>query len=177
MEEVYLAAGAVTLRLPMVFGERDHQRREEFILRRVRARRDRIPFGAGTSIWSSGWVRDVRVATALAAESDLAAEVLNVCETPAWTIEQWARAILVASGSPARLVRVSEERLPADLWITRGVGQHILADAGKTQRLLGWAPTDPVEAVRASVEWHLANPPPDPDPDFSADDAALPAAG
>ena len=37
------------LRLSMIYGEHDGQRREEFILRRVRAWR-RIPIGAGTSL-------------------------------------------------------------------------------------------------------------------------------
>ncbi len=38
------------LRLSMIYGEHDGQRREEFILRRVRACRRRIPIGAGTSL-------------------------------------------------------------------------------------------------------------------------------
>src|SRR4029077_17381058 len=39
VEDVYLPRGATSLRLPMVYGERDYQLREEFILRRVRAGR------------------------------------------------------------------------------------------------------------------------------------------
>jgi nucleoside-diphosphate-sugar epimerase len=37
VEDVYLAGGATSLRLPMVYGPRDYQLREEYILRRVRA--------------------------------------------------------------------------------------------------------------------------------------------
>ena len=37
VEDVYLPAGATSLRLPMVYGPRDYQLREEYILRRVRA--------------------------------------------------------------------------------------------------------------------------------------------
>jgi nucleoside-diphosphate-sugar epimerase len=48
VEEVYLRRGATVCRLPMVYGEHDGQRREEFILRRVRAGRPRIPIGPGT---------------------------------------------------------------------------------------------------------------------------------
>jgi hypothetical protein len=50
VEEVVRAAGAVVLRLPFVYGAHDvHplRRREEFILRRVRAGRKRIPFQRG----------------------------------------------------------------------------------------------------------------------------------
>lgn len=46
VEDIYLPRGVISLRLPMVFGERDYQRREEFMLRRVRAGRDCIPIGA-----------------------------------------------------------------------------------------------------------------------------------
>jgi len=48
VEDVYLAAGATSVRLPMVYGPHDYQLREEFILRRLRAGRDRIPFGSGS---------------------------------------------------------------------------------------------------------------------------------
>ena len=50
VEPGYLARGGTALRLAMIYGEHDGQRREEFILRRVRAGRRRIPVGAGTSL-------------------------------------------------------------------------------------------------------------------------------
>jgi nucleoside-diphosphate-sugar epimerase len=54
--------------------------------------------------------------------------------------------------------------------------QHELFDSHKARDLLGWRPGDAETGVTASVRWHLAHPPPDPDPDFSADDHALDAA-
>jgi hypothetical protein len=45
--------------------------------------------------------------------------------------------------------------------------------SSKARDLLGWQPTDPHEAVRRSVAWHLAHPPEDASDDFSADDRAL----
>jgi len=59
VEDVYRAGGATSLRLPMVYGPRDYQLREEFILRRVRAGRPRIPFGAGTWLACRGYVGDI----------------------------------------------------------------------------------------------------------------------
>jgi len=59
VEEVYLARGERPVRLPMVYGEHDYQLREEFILRRLRAGRTRIPFGAGTWLACRAYVRDV----------------------------------------------------------------------------------------------------------------------
>ncbi len=43
VEPSYLDRGATVLRLAMIYGEHDPARREEFILRRVRAGRTRIP--------------------------------------------------------------------------------------------------------------------------------------
>src|SRR6266542_1400929 len=68
VEEVVRPAGGVVLRLPFVYGERDThplRRRENFILRRVRAGRRRIPVGAGNVIFTRGWVRDIATAARL----------------------------------------------------------------------------------------------------------------
>jgi len=174
VEDVYLPAGATSLRLPMVYGERDYQRREEFILRRVRAGRTRIPFGAGKWLACRGYVRDLARGIRLALESDAArGEALNLCEDRTYSVGMWSRMILEAAGSDAELVRVADAVLPPDLEETGSLSQHILAASLKARTLLGWSTTDPEECLRASVAWHLANPPEQPDPDFSADDQAL----
>lgn len=54
--------------------------------------------------------------------------------------------------------------------------QHLLVDSSKARDLLGWEETDPHEALRRSVAWHLAHPPENTSTDFSADDRALEAA-
>jgi nucleoside-diphosphate-sugar epimerase len=173
VEAVYLPAGATVLRLPMVYGERDELLREEFVLRRVRAGRRRIPFGAGTFLWSRCWVRDAAVAVRLALESQAGAgQALNVAEARTWSVEQWAREILAAAGSDAELVRVPDGALPEDLGITASVAQHLLVSSSRARALLGWSDTDPADALRASVRWHLAHPPTDAG-EFAADDEAL----
>lgn len=174
VEDVYLPAGATSLRLPMVYGERDYQRREEFILRRVRAGRRRIPFGAGKWLACRGYVRDLARGIRLALESDAATgEALNLCEDRTYSVGMWSRMILEAAGADAELVRVADDVLPPDLEETGSLSQHILATSLKARTLLAWSTTYPAECLRVSVAWHLANPPEQPDPDFSADDAAL----
>jgi nucleoside-diphosphate-sugar epimerase len=177
VEEEYLTAGATILRLPMVYGEHDYQRREEFILRRVRAGRTRIPVGPGTWLSCWGYVREIARGVRLALESDgVAGEVVNLAQVPTWPARLLAERILDAAGSTAGLVRVPEEVLPDDLGITRSLSQHLLTDPRKARERLGWVHADPEEGLRASVAWHLANPPEDVDTDFSADDRALAAA-
>ena len=174
VEDSYLARGGTSLRLPMVYGERDYQRREEFILRRVRAKRTRIPVGAGMWLACRGYVRDLARGARLALESSAAAgEVLNLCEDRTYSIGMWSRMILDAAGSNAELVRVADELLPGDLKETGTMTQHIAASAHKARAMLGWTTTDPLETLRTTVGWHLANPPAGEDTDFSADDKAL----
>ena len=175
VEDVYLAHGALVVRLPMVFGENDYQRREEFILRRVRAGRRQIPFGAGSWLTCRVYVRDVARAIHLALGKPDVAGVLNLCEDRTYSIGLWARMILEAAGSEAELVRVPDEKLPADLEETGTLPQHIATSSQKARRLLGWSTSDPWESLRSTVHWHLNHPPADASEDFTADDRALEA--
>ena len=88
-------------------------------------------------------------------------------------MHMWSRMILDAAGSDAELVRVADGVLPDDLKPTGTMTQHILASAQKARSMLGWTTSDPTDSLHTSVRWHLANPPPNPDLDFAADDLAL----
>ena len=176
VEETYLPRGALVMRLPMVYGEHDYQLREEFILRRLRAGRTRIPFGSGGWLACRVYVRDVGRAIRLALEGPPVTGVMNVCEDRTFSMRMWARMILDAAESDAELVRVSDEALPEDLKLTGTVLQHIAASAARARRLLGWSTSDPVETLGTTVRWHLQNPPAKADTDFTADDRALEAA-
>jgi nucleoside-diphosphate-sugar epimerase len=175
VEPSYLERGAAVLRLPMVYGEHDHQRREEFILRRVRAGRRQIPVGAATWLWTRAYVGDVSAAVlACLGNPTVHGEVLNIGEPAVRSIRGWASEILGAANHEAELVTVPESSVPEDLWLTKLIDQHVLVDCGKAVRLLNWHP-DPAAGLARSVAWHLAHPPTDPS-DFVADEAALTAA-
>jgi len=174
VEDVYLPRGGTSLRLPMVYGERDYQLREEYLLRRIRAGRKRIPFGSGTWLTARAYVRDIARGARLALESPATAGLaLNLCEDRTFSMALWSRMILEAAGSEAELVRVADEALPEDLKATGTMTQHISASAQRARMLLGWATSDPAETLRTTVRWHLANPPREADTDFSSDDLAL----
>jgi nucleoside-diphosphate-sugar epimerase len=177
VEDEYLARRATVLRLPMVYGEDDYQRREEWVLRRVRAGRREIPIGEGTFLWSRVHVADAAAAVRRALESDVmvaGGHIYNVAERHTPTVELWGRQILAAAGtSDIELVHVPDAVVPSDLRITRGVRQHLLVASARLRADLGWSDGDPEQALEQSVKWHLANPPAEADPDFSADDRAL----
>src|SRR6266851_71032 len=174
VEDVYLPRDATSLRLPMVYGPRDYQLREEFILRRVRAGRARIPFGAGAWLACRGYIGDIARGARLALESaSTAGMALNLCEDRTYSMAMWSRMILEAAGSSAELVRVADEMLPEDLKQTGTMSQHVAASAQRARAMLGWTTSDPVETLSATVRWHLDHPPLEANTDFSADDRAL----
>ena len=176
VEDVYLAAGATSVRLPMVYGPHDYQLREEFILRRVRAGRTRIPFGSGQWLTCRGYVRDIARGVHLALQTPAAmGHVMNLCEDRTYSMRMWSKMILDAAGSSAELVHVPDHLLPEDLEPTGTMSQHIVASARKARTMLGWTTSDPLESLRTTVSWHLANPPDDADADFAPDDLALAA--
>ena len=174
VEERFLWRGATVIRLPMVYGEHDPQRREEPILRRLRAGRTRIPIGPANWLWTRGYVGELARGVRLALESEAAAgEIFNLGERRGSTIRAWYEQILEAAGTQATLVSVDPASLPPDLGLSGTVRQHLLVDSSKARAVFGWVHADPGEAVRQSVRWHLEHPPKEPDTDFSPDDAAL----
>ena len=176
VEEVFRAHGGTALRLPMVYGEHDYQLREEYLLRRVRAGRLRIPFGGGTWLACRGYVRDIAKGVLLTLKHpSTAGDVLNLCEDRTYSMRMWSLMVLEAAGSDASLVRVADEQLPEDLKPTGTMTQHIPVSAHKARALLGWTTSDPRESLGRTVRWHLGHPPAEASPDFAADDAALAA--
>jgi nucleoside-diphosphate-sugar epimerase len=174
VEPAYLARRGCVLRLGMVYGPRDPQRREEPVLRRVRAGRTRIPVGPGNLLLPRVHVDDAATAILHALDRPEAAHghAFNIAESRTYPMNGWIRAVLAAAGHEAELVRVPDQVLPPDLRLTRGVEQQFLASTAKAQIRLGWRPADPRDGVKKSTEWHLANPPEE-HSDFSADDMAL----
>jgi nucleoside-diphosphate-sugar epimerase len=173
VEEEYLSRGATILRLPMIYGQGDPQRREEFILRRCRAKRRHIPIGVGSLLWSRGHVEDIARAARLALElPEAAGQIFNVCETRTWSFRQWSERIADAAGWEGEFVTVADDSVPADMHLTRSFDQHLLFDASKARSMLGWADIDPDVRLQSSVDWHLAHPP-EGDTDFRDDDTAL----
>jgi nucleoside-diphosphate-sugar epimerase len=172
VERIYLERGATICRLPLVYGEHDYRRREEFVLSRVRAVRDRIPTGPGTLLLSRGYAPEIARGLRLAVEDEVQGEIFNLAERETATVRLWIQEILAAAGHEAELVRVPEELLPEDLGFTVEFQQPLVVDCAKARRELGWIHAPWQECVAKSVRWHLANPPEE-SGGFEADDAAL----
>jgi len=177
VEQRWLARGAVALRLPLVYGERDWQRREEPILRRLRAGRASIPVGPASLLWTRGHADDLATGVLAALDTRAADGVaINLGEPQSMPIRWWLEQIVSAAGSDAALVRVPERLLPPDLTTTAAPAQHLLVSVARAQVLLDWAPAEPATRIAQSVRWHLEHPPGEGTwsaEDARADDTAL----
>ena len=179
VEEHWLARGAVVLRLPVVYGPHDQQRREDLVLRRVRAGRQQMPVGAGNLLWTRAHVDDIATGVLPALDTRAADGLaVNLGEPETVPIIEWLKQIVRAADARLELVRVPDHALPPELALTGAPVQHILTSVHRAQQLLGWSPTDPERRVAESVDWHVANPPDRAwtDDDNRTDDAALSAA-
>ncbi|MFP5326199.1 MAG: NAD-dependent epimerase/dehydratase family protein [Acidimicrobiia bacterium] len=162
VEERYLAHGGTVLRLPMVFGEHDYQRREWFVLQRIAAGEKRMPFGTGNALFAHGYVGDIAAAARLVVEAgnpSVSAEIFNLAEQYTPTVRLRAQWIAEAAEAELEFDPVPDDELPPELGITAAVAQPIVIDSLKARRVLGWTEADPRESLRRSVEWHLDHPP------------------
>jgi nucleoside-diphosphate-sugar epimerase len=96
VEGLYLERGATVCRLPLVYGPRDYKRREDFVLARVRAGRERIPVGPGTFLTSRGYAPELARGLRLVAERGPGG-VFNLAESASPTVGLWALEILAAA--------------------------------------------------------------------------------
>src|SRR3954468_97213 len=150
VEDVVLARGCTILRLGMIYGADDPQRREGPIIDRILAGDRQIPVGAGTALLPRAWVDDVGMATRLAVEAPAAAvegEIFNICESTAEPTGLWAVRVIQFAGSSAQLMRVPDDELPEDLALLGAVGQPMLGSSAKAAAVLGWRHSDPVECL------------------------------
>jgi nucleoside-diphosphate-sugar epimerase len=167
------------LRLPMVYGPGDRLHRLFPIVKRIDDRRPALLFEAKQAVWRGprGYVENVASAIALAATSDRAAgRIYNVAETDNLTELDWAKAVARVAGWPGALHVVPADGTPAHLRLPGNYDQHWVVDSTRIRAELGYVePIGRDEAIRRTIEWERANPPPT-DPralDYEAEDAAI----
>lgn len=176
VETAWRERGATIIRLPMVYGPRDPQCREGFVLRRIAAGRTRMPIGAATLLWSRAHVEDVAEAIAASVEEATTdGEILNIAEPSTPSMELWIRQIARAAGVEMELVPVPDDVLPPDLMLTKAHPQHVLADVSRATERLRWKPRPSAERIADSVRWHLEHRTYAPwsDADSEADESAI----
>ena len=170
---------ATILRLPAIYGARDHHRRLRSYLKRMDDGRQTILLGESIATWkfSRGYVDNVAHAIVLAIESDHAAgEVFNVAEPRAMTESEFVRAIGEAADWHGDVKVIPDTQLPKHLQPTVNFEQNWDVETRWIRSQLGYDELVPVrEALRRTVEWERSNPP-DEEPyeyNYEAEDEAI----
>lgn len=150
------------LRLPMVYGPRDRQRRVEGYLQRLAGESSVLRLNPAEARWrcTRGYVEDVAWAIALAAVDDRAAgEVYNVGEPEGLTEQAWVEAIAQAAAWPGRVV-ADPSALPS---LPANWSVPLTVNTGRIRAHLGYAePVGRTEGLRRTVRAAGADaPPPD----------------
>jgi nucleoside-diphosphate-sugar epimerase len=168
------------LRLPMVYGPKDRQRRVFEYLKRMDDGRPAIVLGAGMAgwRWTRGYVGNVAAAIALAVVRDVAAgRIYNVGETSALSTFEWVQAIANAAGWTGRVTVVPDDRIPARIRPNINAEHHMVVDTSLIRRKLGYKEAVfRSEALQRTVAWERTNPPQQTDPaqfDYEAEDSVL----
>jgi nucleoside-diphosphate-sugar epimerase len=155
-------AGTI-LRLPCVYGPRDHKHRTFEYLKRMDDGRGAILLGERRAAWrwTRGYVENVAQAIALAATDERAAgRVYNVGDPDTLSELEWARRIAEAAGWAGEFVTVPDDELPAHLRAPYDFAHHLDSDTSRIRRDLDYKEqVARGEALQQTIAWQRANPP------------------
>lgn len=180
-ERIALDAEAIettVLRLPMIYGPRDHRHRIHDYARRMADGRPHILLGETVARWRPcrAYVEDVAHAITLAVERGRR-RIYNVGDPHDLTEKAWVEAIGDAFGWRGRVAVLPDDALPEHLRFEGDATHHLTLDSSRIRAELGYAETvDLRAALRATLDWTLSHPPPAalmPPPDYAAEDRAL----
>lgn len=172
---------ATILRLPMVIGEGDYQKRLlPFVVPMV-DRRKVLLLSETYAAWQStyGYVGNVAAAMALAATDDRAiGRVYNVGDGAYASLEV-ARMVADALSWQGEIITAPEDKLPESLRFGVADPHPIVCSTARIERELGFKPPIAfVDGLRSTALWdasHLPDPLPDGLRDYQAQEAALAA--
>ena len=164
---------ATIVRLPMVYGPRDYQRRLWPYHKRMADGRGAILIDRRMADWrgSRCFVDDAGLAIGLAASAE--GGTYNVAEEAAPTERKWIEEIGAACGWTGEVVVVEPHALPESLQEDPH-GQDLSMDSSRIRRWLGYAETvsRPV-AIDRTIRWDREHPPDVPPFDYEVEDAVL----
>ncbi len=167
------------LRLPMVIGEGDYQRRLLSYVVPMIDRRPALLLSESYANWQStyGYVENVGAAMALAATDDRAlGRVYNVADG-AFSAREMVQMTASAFGWQGEIVTAPEALLPETLRFGVPDAHPLVCSTGRIESELGFKPVIPFAAgMRRTAVWdaeHLPDPLPDGMRDYAAQDEVL----
>jgi nucleoside-diphosphate-sugar epimerase len=170
---------ATRLRLPIVYGERDHTRRlEGYLWRLLDGGPLLVPDGGAHPVRHVYAGEVVRLVLSLLGRSDTFGEAYNVCQEEAPPLIDYLHALAEAIGTRPRLVAVSRDEVqragldPVSASPFSGRWMSWL-DPSRAGAELGFAHRPMRECLRSVAAWFLAHPPPDRPDGYRARDREL----
>jgi nucleoside-diphosphate-sugar epimerase len=168
------------LRLPIIYGPNDAQRRLFQYVRRMDDGREAIILDeARASLrWSRGYVDNVGAAVGLAvADPRSCGRVFNVAAKETPTEAEWVRSIGDACGWSGEIVVAPTASLPSSMRSPLAVRQDVIVSTERIRAELGYAEPVPLgEGLERTVAWTRVNPPTAERVDYSIEDGVLAAA-
>lgn len=171
------AAQVTLLRLPLVYGPGDRQRRLAPSIARMREGRPFLLLGEQQAQWrwTMGYVENVAAAIVLAlTDPRTAGRTYNLGEASTPTEIERLRRLGIASAWRGEIRTLPEARLPPHLRLPLNYEYSLWTDSHRFRRELGFR--DPVaedEALRRTLEWERAHPLPSAAQEYAAEDAGV----
>lgn len=162
VEKAYLAAGAVVLRLPMVFGPGDYQHRMAPYLRRMLDDRPFILLAEEFSgyVFPRGYIDNVADAIATATYADVQGRIFNVVDERLYTELEWIQAIAQVMDWRGEVLTVPTDGLPESLRPGLGLAYRLEISGRRIRAELGFNEgVSPDEAIARCVAWERENMP------------------
>ncbi len=179
-ERVYMSEPQLPgtmLRLPMVYGPHDRQRRLHHYLRRMDDQRRYIILEEGFAAWrwTKGFVEDIAHGVYLAVVNPEAAnKVYNLGEERTPSFADWVRIIGSLAGWDGEILTVPKDRLPETLQSGINATQDLLVDTALARKELGYQERVPLElGLERTIAWERAYPVAGEQVDYAEEDAVL----
>jgi nucleoside-diphosphate-sugar epimerase len=164
------------LRLPILYGPHDPQRRLARYVRRMEDRRDAIVLDIRVAArrWSRSYIENAAAAVCLAATDDRAAgRTFNVAAVDAPTEAEWVASVADLLGWDGQVTTLPSEQLPDSLR-SRLHGDQDLVVSTERIRALGYEePVSLRDGLLRTIEWEREQERDEAPPDYRAEDQVL----
>ena len=164
------------LRMPILYGPRDPQRRLARYVRRMADKRDAIILDARVAPrrWSRSYIANAAAAVALAVTDERATGgTFNVASPETPTEAEWVALIGEAFGWAGEIISLPSERLPVALRSRLQADQDLLVSAARLRELGYEEPVSLRDGLRQAIEWEREQQFSDEPPDYRAEDQVL----
>jgi len=171
------ALPVTVLRLPMIYGAADPQRRLARYVRRMNDGRAAIVLDEKIAErrWSRGYVENVAAAVVRAAVDERArGRTYNVAEMTAPTEAEWVGLLGEVCGWSGQVLVVPSERLPKSMRTPLRAEQDLFVSSTRLREELGYEePVRLIDGVRCAIEWERAEEQNEVPPDYTDEDRLL----